>query len=423
MKTKILAIALLVVLVFEVNCLFAASEFEQPPVLKAKDLAPNLKLSADRYRVEDRVPTDGLLATFTIESDFGEMKATGPGMLEIRLQEIKALEELEKIKASDAFVEGVKKTASDVGKAAANLVDNPVGTVKGIPSGVGRFFERTGRQLKTGWQKVGDLIEKSESETSDISSGEVAAQAGKAVGKAAIDVLGYEEQRRNLAKELHVDPYTTNPILKKQLDDIAWASFAGGLGLNTLVGQIKGGHLVKTATIATEWVWDKSPGDIKVWIEKTLLGIGVDQDTIDRFLRHPYYTLTMQTELVMALDQLTGVSNRPDVMDLALTAESEQQARFIMSSVGMLSRYHKRYEPLSKLKVQGTTMAFDKKGELIVPGPVDYVSWIERVANFASREDLASKKRSLWLMGLASEKTLENFEKLGWEVHQKSLLP
>lgn len=422
MKTIILAIAFLAVSAFDTNYVHAAPEFEKPPVLKAKDLAPNLTLSGQLFRVEERVPTDGLLAAFTIQSDFGEIKATGPGMLEIRLQEIKALEELEKIKTSDAFVAGVEKTAKDAGKAVSNIAEDPVGTVKGIPSGVGRFFERAARQAKTGWQQLEDLQKKKEEGTS-AGSAEVAVQAGKAVGKAAVNVLGYEEQRRNLAKELRVDPYTTNPILKKQLDDIAWASFAGGLGINTLARQIEGGKLVTTTAFASELVWDKSPGDIKVWIDKTLRRIGISQDKVDRFLRHPNYTLSMQAELVMALDQLTGVSNRPDVIELALTAESEEQARFIMSSVSMLSRYHKKYEPISKLKVQGTTMAVDKKGELIVPGPVDYVSWTERVANFANREDLSSKKRSLWLMGIASAKASSNFKKLGWKVHEKSLLP
>jgi hypothetical protein len=35
---------------------------------------------------------------------------------------------------------------------------------------------------------------------------------------------GYEQERRELAKKWGVDPYTSNPILAKKLDQIAWVS-------------------------------------------------------------------------------------------------------------------------------------------------------------------------------------------------------
>ena len=77
-------------------------------------------------------------------------------MLEIRLAEVSGLRQLEAISKSDAFVEGLKASATEFGGQVKQIVTNPVETVKGIPEGVGRFFERIGRGAKTGVQKLGD---------------------------------------------------------------------------------------------------------------------------------------------------------------------------------------------------------------------------------------------------------------------------
>jgi hypothetical protein len=40
-------------------------------------------------------------------------------------------------------------------------------------------------------------------------------------------VIGFADAKRKAAVSLGVDPYTTNPLLQRELDGIAWASFAG----------------------------------------------------------------------------------------------------------------------------------------------------------------------------------------------------
>ena len=134
----------------------ARADFEKPPTLAARDLVPADRLQGPGYRIDDTVPTDGFLATFTVRSDYGVFPARGPGMLGIRLSEVSGLRQLEAISKSDAFVEGLKASATEFGGQVKQIVTNPVETVKGIPEGVGRFFERVGRGAKTGAQKLGD---------------------------------------------------------------------------------------------------------------------------------------------------------------------------------------------------------------------------------------------------------------------------
>ena len=86
-----------------------------------------------------------------------------------------------------------------------NMVVHPVETISGIPDGV-----------KLGAQKV------YESATAkDTSDSEKAADVSKRVGGIRVSALGYEKERRDLAKGLGIDPYTANEMLAKKLDDMA----------------------------------------------------------------------------------------------------------------------------------------------------------------------------------------------------------
>src|SRR5207244_6452753 len=44
------------------------------------------------------------------------------------------------------------------------------------------------------------------------------------------DAIGYSDKKRKIALQMGIDPYSTNAVLQKQLDDVAWASWAGEIG-------------------------------------------------------------------------------------------------------------------------------------------------------------------------------------------------
>ena len=76
-------------------------------------------------------------------------------------------------------------------------------------------------------------------------------------------MLGWEEERRALAKRLGVDPYTTNVVLAEQLSDFAWVTFSGRVGLNLLVAVVVPFSTLLTATsITNDMVWDLKPVDV-----------------------------------------------------------------------------------------------------------------------------------------------------------------
>jgi len=417
---------------------YTAESFEQPPTLSAAKLEPNIPLQGKHYQVDSKVPTDGFLAHYTIRSELGNFRAVGPGSLAVVINEINAIATLQQIDKKGRVTKGAKKSADDMVEGVKSFVDKPEETLKGIPSGVGRFFQRSYRNLKTGAQKVQDRREGREAgapadgpgallpggvaDQPKSEQGNVYVDATQALGSATIDALGFDEDRRQLARELGVDPYTTNPLLDKELDEVTWAAFAGNFSVDIATSMVPGGILLSSSQRLSDWVYDTPPGDLRLNIEKRLRGMGVSQQQIDRLLRHRWYPLSLQAALVAALQDLDGVAGRNQVMPLALTVASEEQAHFVVETLRMLSQYHHKLKPLKKLQVVGTIIADTTDGELVVVAPVDYLSWNTTVARFMRNEGLDAKRYSVHLAGDISPKATTQLRQAGWQVHANSKL-
>jgi len=388
-----------------------ALEFETPPILRARDLAPATLLNGNGFHVEDQVPTDGLTAIFTIQSDVGTFQAHGLEMLRIRIAEIPAIAELERTSKTKVFAQSLAANTARPVVAAGQMVMHPVDTVEGLPGGVGRFFGRVG----LGAQRL------KEAATEGSSASEKAGEVATRNVQTTRDIFGYEQERRELAKKLHVDPYTTNPILAKQLDDFAVVAFRAHVGVTTTMSVFIPGSMAITATrVVSTWVWDTPKADLIVQNQKKLQELKVPEQSTKAFMRNSAFPLSVQTALVEDFTRLSGVPGSADIIALAGTAESEDQARFLAACLSMLAHYHKTQTPLSQIIARGTMIGRDRAGVIVVPAEVDYVSWTKRASYFANRPDLVSRKRSVWLSGQMSPLAKRNFEALGWVVNQKT---
>ena len=65
-----------------------------------------------------------------------------------------------------------------------------------------------------------------------------------------------------------------------------------------------------------------------------------------------------------------------------------------------------------------TLIAQTKTGGLLVPAPVDYAAWTERVARFAARPDLAARDRQIWLTGRLSPRARQELARLKWATRE-----
>jgi len=402
-------------------------QLEKSPILKADEIVPAILLTGTNYQVDPVVMTDGFLMQFKIKSDFGDFEASSPATLNDRIFEISALAQLDKISKTDAFIQGMKHSLVEFGIDIKDLVTSPIDSITGIPAGIGRFFQRTYLTTTTGLDRIGNsggendlcgsgktLPGKNKAYVKNDSNAVMA--TANATGKVAINLLGYFDQRRMLAKKLQVDPYTTNAPLAKALDDTAWASFAGGLGITALKMAAPVTMAINMTSRISSWVWDMPPGEMRVFNEKTLLAMGVSQEKTDHLLSHKMYTLTLQGRLVRGLNSLSYASGHEKVMDLALTVESYLQAQFVVESVEMLANYHNSKQAIAKLDVSGTVVGLTKAGNIVVPAPVSYLSWNKRLNIFSVKNTFKGKQKTILLTGQITSRAKKELEGLGWIV-------
>jgi len=396
----------------------AASGFENPPVLKVTELIPANLLKGKGFQVNQNVPTDGVMGTFTLTADAatfpeyaGTYQVRSGELFRIRLAEIPAIEKLNEMSKVGVFAKSMATTAVRPLEAAGNMVLNPVATVKGVPSGVGRLFDRVELGASSLWDSA-----TAPDQSGMARAGNVADRAGTVTANA----LGYEQVRRDLAKQLGVDPYTSNPILTKKLDDMAWVAFAGRVGVNTAISVAVPASMIITGTTVTDnLVWDTPRADLIVRVETKLQEMNVPLAQISTFTHNPAIPLSLQVAVVENLGRLVNVPGRANVVGLMGGAITESQARFVATSLRMLADYHEKQQPLTAIAAPGPLAGRNQDGALILPAPVDYVSWTERVASFVqSPAFVAVQPRTVWLAGKMSPLAKKEFEANGWTIHE-----
>jgi hypothetical protein len=386
--------------------------YEKPPVIRASALLPQDMLAGALFHVDENVPTDGYMAHFTLTSDQGTFDAAGQDLLKIRIAELPAIRHLDSMSKTKEFIKAAGKAASKPVRSAVNMVENPVATVKGIPSGLSRFFER----VATGAESIASAATNSES-----SAGQKVTDSASRVGDATVTALGFEESRRQLAKGLGVDPYTTNPVLSQKLTDTAWIAFSGKLGVNTVVSVfVPVSIAISGTTITNDLVYDTPKADLVISNRKRMMEMGVSEELADTLINNRWYSLTVLTSLVTGLESLAGVAGRPDVLTLATLVESEEAARFVASSVQMLARLNGVDVALKEVAARGTVVGIARDGAIVVPAPVDYVSWIPQIARIASRPDLRASRREIRLTGKISTAARHGFTSMGWAIVDSS---
>ena len=69
----------------------AGEGFEAPPTLRLEEAALRSPHEGPGYRMDERVPTDGLTSHFTLHSDFDTFEVLGVETLALRVSEIPAI--------------------------------------------------------------------------------------------------------------------------------------------------------------------------------------------------------------------------------------------------------------------------------------------------------------------------------------------
>ena len=379
---------------------------EAMPTVDAAMLVPADLLNGTGYRIDATAPIVGYMGQFVLRAPAGTFNADGTEMLAIRVSELASIARLGQLSQTGVFADALAASALKTGAAIGQAVTNPVETISGIPAGVGRFFQSAATTLERATENNGG-----------------AASGGRGAESAAMDALGVNAAKRKIAKQAGADPYTINPVLARQLDELARAAVAGGVSLDVALVVSTAGVATAISATATvsNLVWDKSPADIRTIHEEKLAAMGIGADTVRAFVTNRWFTPTLSVPLVEALAQMRDATNRAGVVALAGGVASESEARFVRNAVGMARRVGTERDPVVALEIVGRILiAHTRGGRIVVPAPVDYVVWTEPVRAFAERRELSGTRRSIRVTGLASERAREGFRETGWAVEELS---
>ena len=389
----------------------AEAVFEELPVLNANEILRPEFLSGPHYKVRDAVPTYLGANQFTIDSDFGVFEANGNEMLVTRIKEVNAIERLKEVSRTDEFKNALTKAAKSPLASAKNIVTDPVNTISNAPKGLMKFMRRAGESIK-------DIGNKSESHAAE--------------GSKMQQLIGFSDEKRKVAINLGVDPYSTNTVLQRELDGIAWASFAGGMTVQLATMPIGGPALtvVDVTSSLNDVLKEKSPTDLKMMNRKTLRAMGAGEKDTERFLNNNAFSPSQQTAFVLNLKALNGVANRGAFVRTAgETSSAEQDAIFCVQTAALMGQLHKGEKPLARITMLGDfPIGVAKDGTIVVALQWDYAAWTSGAAQFTSDlQKLATqsgeKKNILVaLSGQVSPRLREELEKRGITV-QDRLVP
>jgi hypothetical protein len=388
----------------------AEAAFEELPVLNASDILRPEFLAGPHHKVREPVPTYFGANQFTIDSDFGVFEANGNEMLVRRMSEINAIAQLKDVSRTDEYKNALRAAAKSPVAAAKNLVNDPVNTISNVPKGIMKFMSRAGESVK-------NIGKKSESSAAE--------------GSKMQQLIGFSDAKRKTAIKLGVDPYSTNTVLQHELDEIAWASFAGGatFSLATLpIGGGAGAALTVTDVTSSfdEMLREKSPTDLKIINRKTLLSLGAGTKETERFLNNTAFSPSQQTAFVLNLRSLNGVANRGAFVRTAgETSSDESDAIFCVQTAALMSKIHKD-KPLAHLAMIGDfPICIAKDGTIIVAFQWDYAAWTSGAAGFTTDvQKLAAqsgKNKNVFvgLSGQVSPRLRKELETRGFTVQDR----
>lgn len=391
--------------------------FELPVTLSASTvLAPEVRLGPS-HRVREQVPTDGYMAHFIIDSDYGTFECIGIDQVQTRVNEVYAIQKLMEVSKSDLFAEGLKRSIEQPVDAVKHIVKDPVGAVKAVPKTVGHFFTKVGRSIETAADKVKEK-ERDEKGPEEEKIGERAKDVGQGIGQVAKGVMGFDSARLACARQLGVDPYTDNPRLQDEIEKVAWVFFAGGLPLKIGASAVSSGAsaaLTGTKLVGLpDEIYTLTASELNSKNLEALAAMKIGETLKSQFVTNEALSLTLQRSILHSLGELGNVAGRESVVDLAAGCVNRTQAEFLDRSLKILVQ---RQQTLAyrEIAVYGRLIgATDASGSLHVPAPVDFLSWTEQVAAFAHRDDLVARKPLLILSGDASPQVRAEMAAAGW---------
>jgi hypothetical protein len=403
----------LIAAIAPVTASFAKTTYEAPPTVRAADLVPEDMLSGPRYTIDPKVRTDGSMAIFRIHSDFGDFECMGHEMLYKRIDEIRALGEVDKVSRTKAVFDALGHAAMEPVKSAEKIVKHPVKSVVEVPIGAARFLWAILNAAGDAGKGLAHLVKHDNSKPGHPKP-----------PPSREDPIGYNDARDVWARKLAVDPYTTNRKLALKLNHLAMITFGtdkvAGAGLGAAIGSFGAvGDWLSWLPDLDEHILTPPPPDQSVINARKLATLGVTKREAKRLLDNAWMTPPLQTRFVNGLMRLKGAKNPEAMIELAGAVDSEEQAHFLCRGVELLAHYHEKVAPLRVLHAYtGVPAGVTANGTLVAAESVDLLSWTRPTAELAHWREPGAGRLVLLTTGPLTKRAGQGFASRGWRVKE-----
>jgi len=285
-------------------------------------------------------------------------------------------------------------------KGAQHLIEDPVGTIGAVPEAVFSVFGRVSESAKRGGR-------------SQYEDG------------VAQNLLAVSSFKRDYAKKFDVDVYSTNEVLQKELNSVAWASAAGNLTLSaasmvTGAAVLQAASGLRTLEQAKDLVNALPPTELSRRNREALRQMRVPDPITDRFLENRLLSPRHQTIIVEALKALGAIPGRSIFIQYAARADSEDAALLFQEMAELLADYHRSVAPIQRIEIyQNVPVAYTSQGSAVILLPIDRLLWTERTSGIATSlgqtlpKPQAVRKIEVWMTGDASDRARAGLQQLG----------
>jgi hypothetical protein len=388
-----------------------AGDFENPAILNASEVLPPSALSGPLHRVRDEVTTASGLNHYVVESELGSFEVDGTELLFTRIHELAAIVQLRETSRRGEYKVALEKAARAPAEVVRSVATDPVKTIANVSKGVGKFISRTSQAVK-------EVAKRQPRNPYEDSAGE--------------SMIGFSKAKRDLAARLGVDPYSTNEMLQRELNGVAWTAFAGSSTVDLLLAPLSGpagaaATAFQFTTATTDALRDLAPDDLRRMNRGRLLKMKVPAPDAETFIVGTAFSPRHQTLFVDALARLDGVRGRDLFVQTANeNSQSEGDAIFCQRTAELLAGQHRGGTRLAKIQLmESYPVAVAASGDLIVALQWDYAAWTAAAAEFvaAAQREAGSGKVHVTLSGTASVRLREELktrgialrEGAGWE--------
>lgn len=390
---------------------------EKGPLFFVRDLLPDLELKTEVYSVAPMVEVKSFGYEFRISSDHGDYTARGMQQLDQILHELRVIEKLSEITQTGAFASSLSGSFTDPVSTTLGVARRPLASVTGLPGGVVRYLGGKVYQVRRGSGKAMDSyrdFRSKDDSDQEADEDDEKSSLGSSAGKLSRKHLGFESAKRKWARKLAVDPYSDNTALQQALGRIAWASTLGGFAGDFAVPS---SEVFSYAGKARELVWDRPAYQIERELVSLLKKRGVSKELIHAFRDAPVYSLTEKMELCLSLESFAKSEDVAFILEYALRAESEEDAKLLIRTVSVLVKYTHEVSGIASVgERRGMLYAISNSGYEIYPLAVDYLHWTPLVYEALLSEDLKAPKREIWVSGNVSPIAKHRLEANDWLV-------